>query len=58
MVRREKGQSILEYITVFTAIVAAVLVLAYGPIRGAINNIITNATTSIGNHATTFGANN
>lgn len=43
MVTRRKGQSTLEYILVFTVIVAAVLVVANGLIRGRMQNMLDHA---------------
>jgi Flp pilus assembly pilin Flp len=45
----KKGQSILEYIIVITAIIAIVILAANGVIKNAVNNAMTNAASTITN---------
>jgi uncharacterized protein (UPF0333 family) len=56
--KRSKAQSTLEYVIVLSAIVAAVIAMARGPVTNAINrmfndasNVITNTSDSFLNHA-------
>lgn len=58
MFRKRKAQSTLEYITVFAAIVAAIVVVAYSVLKPAIKNLFEKAAEKINNTATTFAANN
>ena len=52
---RNKGQSILEYITVFTAIVAVIVLLAMTKLKPAISHLLDNAAAKIQNSGTNFG---
>jgi len=54
MLRNKRGQSTLEYIVVFTAIVAGILVFAWTQLRPAVSNVMNSASTRITNAATTF----
>lgn len=40
MLKKNKAQSTLEYITVFSAIVAAILVLAYTKLKPAVEKVL------------------
>ncbi len=53
--RRNKGQSILEYITVFTAIVAVIVLLAMTKLRPAISHLLDNSAAKIEAAGTDFG---
>lgn len=53
---RNKAQSTLEYIIVFTAIVVAVLALASGALKPAVQNILNGSATKINNAAIDFVA--
>ena len=54
MLRKRKGQSTLEYITLFAAIVAAVLLFAWNFMRPAVGNVMGAAANKITNAAKTF----
>lgn len=43
----KKGQSVLEYVIILTAIIAVIAIAAQGPIRGAVNNLMNRASGSI-----------
>ena len=45
MLRQKKAQGTLEYIIIFTAIVAAILVVANGTVKEKITSMLTHATT-------------
>jgi Flp pilus assembly pilin Flp len=49
MKRQEKGQSVLEYVIILTAIIAVIIVAATAVIRPAVNTAMTDAATSITN---------
>lgn len=53
---RRKAQSTLEYITVFAAVVVAVLVFAYLKLRPAVEGTMNSAANKIKAAATTFNA--
>ncbi len=40
MLSNKKAQSTLEYITLFTAIVAAIVILAYAKLQPAVNSML------------------
>lgn len=52
---KRKGQSTLEYIIVFTAIVAAILGIAYTTLKPAVQGVMTSAANKITNAADAFG---
>ena len=52
--RRKKGQSTLEYIIVFAAIVVAVLLLAYKTLNPAVGTLINASAVKITNASATF----
>ncbi|MFH1397221.1 MAG: hypothetical protein ABIH27_01550 [Candidatus Omnitrophota bacterium] len=54
MLRKIKGQSTLEYIAVFVAIVAAIVAVAYSTLSPAVGNVMTNSATKITNAASSF----
>ncbi|MFA5272195.1 MAG: hypothetical protein WC412_07680 [Candidatus Omnitrophota bacterium] len=56
MVKR-KAQSILEYVIVLSAIVAAVIAAARGPITNAVNNMFNDASTTITEKSSQFHSN-
>ncbi len=58
MFRKRKGQSTLEYITVFAAIVAAILIFAYGALKPAVKNVLDASATRITNATGNFTAGN
>ncbi|MFA5350127.1 MAG: hypothetical protein WC357_02200 [Candidatus Omnitrophota bacterium] len=47
MLRRERGQSTLEYIAVFAAIVGAIIVFAYAKLKPAVQNVMDSSATKI-----------
>lgn len=49
MLRREKAQSTLEYIIVFSAIVAAILVFAYSKMKPAVEQVFNSSAAKITN---------
>ena|GEM_PF-2681958 len=54
MHRKKRGQSTLEYIIVFVAIIAAILVFAYSRLRPSIGNLFDGTANKITNSAQTF----
>ena len=58
MRRDRKGQSTLEYITIFVAIVAAIIILAYARFRPAVENLYNGVANKIQNAAATFQSSN
>lgn len=58
MRRKKKGQSTLEYITIFVAIVAAVIILAYAKFRPAVESLYNGVANRLSNAATTFQSGN
>lgn len=54
MFRKKKGQSTLEYITVFAAIIAAVLIFAFAKLKPAVENVMGSAATKVNTAATNF----
>ncbi len=55
---KRRGQSTLEYIIVFTAIVAAILIFAYKTLNPAVGNVMGSAASRITNAADTFNTTN
>jgi Flp pilus assembly pilin Flp len=55
MVKR-KAQSILEYIIVLSAIVAAVIAMAKGPVTNAVNKMFTDSGQVIEKSTSTFSS--
>ncbi|MCX5703996.1 MAG: hypothetical protein NT066_05875 [Candidatus Omnitrophica bacterium] len=51
---KNKGQSTLEYITIFVAIVAAVIILAYAKFKPAVESLYNGVGSRLTNAATTF----
>ncbi|MGD0336994.1 MAG: class III signal peptide-containing protein [Candidatus Omnitrophota bacterium] len=51
---RQKGQSTLEYIIVFAAIVVAVLLIAYNTLKPAVIGVMNASATKITNASATF----
>ena len=47
--RRQSGQSTLEYVLVLAVIILAIVAAAAGPIRTAINGMFTDSSTRITN---------
>lgn len=58
MRRKRKGQSTLEYITIFVAIVAAVVILAYAKFKPAMTNLYDGVASKLTNAAETFRTTN
>lgn len=54
MFRNKKGQSIVEYIIVWAAIIAAVVGLAYAALSGGVGDILDNSATVMSNAASSF----
>lgn len=54
MLKKNKAQSTLEYITVFSAIVAAILVLAYTKLKPAVSSVMDSAAGKITTAADNF----
>lgn len=54
---KRKAQSILEYVIVLSAIVAAVIIAARGPITNAVNNMFNDASNSITEKSANFHTN-
>ena len=54
MFRKEKGQSTLEYIAVFAAIVAAILVFAYAKLKPAVQSVMDTSASNITTAASKF----
>lgn len=54
MLKKMKGQSTLEYITVFVAIVAAIVLVAANVLRPSINKIFDASANKINAAATIF----
>ncbi|MBU1124502.1 MAG: class III signal peptide-containing protein [Candidatus Omnitrophica bacterium] len=51
---RRKGQGTLEYITVFAAIVAAILIFAYAKLKPAVETVMDSSADKITTAAETF----
>lgn len=47
MLRNRKGQNILEYVIVLTAIIAVIIIAAAGPIKDAVTKAMDDAAESI-----------
>jgi len=58
MLKRKKGQSTLEYIIVFVAIVAAIMLTAWAFLGPTMNKVMNSAAGRINNAATAFGSAN
>jgi Flp pilus assembly pilin Flp len=43
MLRKKKGQSTMEYIVLFAAVIAAILAFAYTSLRGGVNRVMTES---------------
>lgn len=54
MFKKSRAQSTLEYITVFSAIVAAILVLAYTKLKPAVGKVLDSAADKIESSADKF----
>ncbi len=54
MFKKNKAQSTLEYITVFSAIVAAILILAYAKLKPAVSGVMDSAVSKITTAADNF----
>jgi hypothetical protein len=52
--KKKAAQSILEYIIVLSAIVAAVIAMARGPVTNAVNKMFTDSSGVIEQSSTTF----
>ena len=52
----KKGQSTLEYIVVFAAIVVAAIVIAFTTLRPSVQNVMNSAAGELNNASTNFGA--
>jgi uncharacterized protein (UPF0333 family) len=58
MVLKKKGQSTLEYITVFVAIIAAIVLVAFKVLQPSVNKIIESSANKIDQAATKFNTSN
>jgi Flp pilus assembly pilin Flp len=54
MVRKNKGQSTLEYVAVFAAIVAAIVVFAWSQLNPAVQSVMDSSATKITTATTDF----
>jgi Flp pilus assembly pilin Flp len=54
MLRSKKGQSTMEYIVLFAAVVAAILAFAYTSLRGGVKNVMTQSGQKINDAADNF----
>ena len=54
MFRRKRGQSTLEYIAVFAAIVGAIIVFAYTKLKPAVQNVMDSSATKISTATSNF----
>lgn len=54
MLKKSKAQSTLEYITVFSAITAAILVLAYTKLKPAVEKVLDSSADKITTAADNF----
>ncbi len=54
MLSKKKGQSTLEYIIVFSAIVAAIMLVAWKVLNPAMNRVMDSAANQINNAASSF----
>ena len=54
MFRRKRGQSTLEYIAVFAAIVGAIIVFAYTKLKPALQNVMDSSATKISTATSNF----
>jgi len=54
MLRKKRGQSTLEYITLFAAIVAAIVLFAYAKMKPAMEKVMDSSATKITNAAANF----
>jgi len=57
MLRKKRGQSTLEYIAVFAAIVGAIIVFAYAKVKPAVQNVMDSSVTKINDAASDFTTN-
>jgi len=56
MLRKKKGQSTMEYIVLFAAVVAAILAFAYTSLRGGVQKVMTESGNKITDAADRFAA--
>jgi uncharacterized protein (UPF0333 family) len=54
MLRSKKGQSTMEYIVLFAAVVAAILAFAYTSLRGGVQKVMTESGNKITSAANSF----
>lgn len=54
MLNHRKGQSTLEYIAVFTAVVAAIVILAYSKLQPAVSSVLDASAAKISSAAQDF----
>lgn len=52
----KRGQSTLEYIIVFTAVVAGILLVAYSTLKPGLQQVYTQSNTELNDAADRFGA--
>lgn len=57
MFKAKKAQSTLEYIIIFSVIIVAVFVLAYGILRESMQNLLTNTSAQIEEAVVQFAPN-
>jgi Flp pilus assembly pilin Flp len=57
MLRKKKGQSTMEYIVLFAAVVAAILAFAYTSLRGGVKRVLTESGNKIDASADKFSKN-
>lgn len=55
-IRKRNGQSTLEYIALFTAVVAAIAIMAYSKLKPAVESILDSAANKITQAAGNFGS--
>jgi len=58
MFRKRKGQSTLEYITLFAAIVAAIVIFAYLKLKPAVESVMNSSANKITTAADKFQTTN
>ena len=57
LLRKRKGQSTMEYIVLFTAVVAAILAFAYTSLKGGVKRVLVESGSKIDAAADKFSKN-
>ena len=57
LLRKKKGQSTMEYIVLFAAVVAAILAFAYTSLRGGVKRVLDESGNKIDASADKFATN-